>query len=843
MMRKLYHPSDVGLVRTINGGVMTNCDVTGKDVILASDIWGKDVPSLKGKTKDRGPVEDRRMFVPVMQRKEQTIYADVFHWRRVSFMLFIVKPLKLLMIQWLPKQDLKHAAIAINALGNRLAARGFRVMEIIMDPAKQLTNLKGKVRYNITTVDARTHVTDAEVEIRTVKERMRCTESRLPYKLARRCVRWLADGVVGAYNTTLRNGETVSPRELFTGIKFDYARDLKFEFGQYVQAHVAPAELEKRGAKVRTVGAIALCSAGNDRGGWWFMGLKSKGFFNATRATVLPMPDIVIDVLDRLHAHDEPVKEVEMETEVVVQPAEEEGDGRHMVGMPTAREPQDPVEQGAMGTVTNNHLTIEELIDEAPEPRRLEEPGSDINTLGDIIRVQEAQPGHSTREDVEEGTELQTDEDGKSQLELAGTDNDGTIQSEPTVTEANEEAEWVPRRSARLKAKQGIFAMPSGDACLERKVHIFRMKTERAFGSDKKGAARVIKIMRLTIKKAMAKNPGATVTSVQKEFRQLIDKDVWTLMRKADLTGPQLRSAIRSSMFLKEKFDAAGVFDKLKARLVAGGDGQDKAQFENLSCPTVTQETVMMVLAIAAVEKRKLMTIDITGAYLECDLTDEMEVIMKLDPLLTRILQAVDKSAVGFEDEKGVTYVKLNKALYGTVQAALLWYKKLSGVLIADGFVANPYDACLFNKMVEGQQITVCFHVDDLLVTCAVEDMLEEVVKHLGNNFANLTVNRGKQHSYLAMNIVEGADDISVDMTAYIDKCTEGRVFGRPASSPARDDLFDEPEDSKPLSEDERVKFHSSVAQLLYLCKRTRTESLCTVSHLSSRASGEIDRR
>jgi hypothetical protein len=290
-------------------------------------------------------------------------------------------------------------------------------------------------------------------------------------------------------------------------------------------------------------------------------------------------------------------------------------------------------------------------------------------------------------------------------------------------------------------------------------------------------------------------------------------------------------------MFLKEKYDAAGVFDKLKARLVAGGDGQDKEMFDNLSCPTVTQETVMMVLAIAAAEKRKLMTVDITGAYLECDLTDDMEVIMKLDPLLTKILHEVDKNAVGLEDDKGVTYVKLNKALYGTVQAALLWYKKLKGVLMADGFVPNPYDACLFNKVVDGEQITVCFHVDDLLVTCVSEPLLDSVVAHLNENFANLTVNKSRQHSYLAMNIVEENDSINVDMTAYIDKCVEGRVFTRPATSPARDDLFEEPEESEALNEEGRAQFHSSVAQLLYLCKRTRTESLCAVSHLSSRVS------
>lgn len=266
-MRKMYHPSDAGLVRTINSGVMTNCDVTGKDVVLATDIWGKDVASIKGKTKDKGPADDRRMFVPVMERKEQTVYADVFHWRKVSFLLFIVKPLKLLLIQWLPKQDLKHTTIAINALGNKLAGRGFSITEIIVDPGKELTNLNGRVRYKISTVNARTHVADAEVEIRTIKERMRCTETRLPFKLPRRCVRFLADGVVGAYNTTLRAGETVSPRELFTGIKFDYARDLKFEFGQYVQAHATWLQDKwRREARKREQSAPLRCAP---RGTTW----------------------------------------------------------------------------------------------------------------------------------------------------------------------------------------------------------------------------------------------------------------------------------------------------------------------------------------------------------------------------------------------------------------------------------------------------------------------------------------------------------------------------------------------------------------------------------------------
>jgi hypothetical protein len=289
--------------------------------------------------------------------------------------------------------------------------------------------------------------------------------------------------------------------------------------------------------------------------------------------------------------------------------------------------------------------------------------------------VHDVEPGDDPIEEPPVGDPLTVDQDD--------TDN----------PHGEHEKKWEPRRSARIAAKRG-FRMTSGDPRSERIVHAFRVKTAKvlARAGKEKETKRVVRILRLTIKKAMAKNPEATVKSIGKEFRQLIDKQVWHVLKKGNLTKSQLRSAIRSSMFLKEKFDAAGVFDKLKARLVAGGDGQDRELFDNLSCPTVTQETVMMVLAVAAIEKRKVTTIDITGAYLECDLTDDVEVIMKLDPVLTKILHEVDQSAIGQEDEKGVTYVKLNKALYGTVQAALLWYQKLSGVLSSHGFKVNPYD-------------------------------------------------------------------------------------------------------------------------------------------------------
>jgi hypothetical protein len=43
-----------------------------------------------------------------------------------------------------------------------------------------------------------------------------------------------------------------------------------------------------------------------------------------------------------------------------------------------------------------------------------------------------------------------------------------------------------------------------------------------------------------------------------------------------------------------------------------------------------------------------------------------------------------------------------------------------------DGFVAYPYDRCLFNKIGRsGNQISIVLHVDDLMVTSQSQDDLD----------------------------------------------------------------------------------------------------------------------
>ncbi len=118
----------------------------------------------------------------------------------------------------------------------------------------------------------------------------------------------------------------------------------------------------------------------------------------------------------------------------------------------------------------------------------------------------------------------------------------------------------------------------------------------------------------------------------------------------------------------------------MKARIVVGGDLQDKALYGDLSSPTAATSSVLIVAAIAAYEERKVMTMDIGGAFLNADLASTGVIVhVRLDALMTSILTKIDPTYEQFVDSRGTCVVKLDKALYGTVEAAKLWFDLLSG--------------------------------------------------------------------------------------------------------------------------------------------------------------------
>jgi hypothetical protein len=85
---------------------------------------------------------------------------------------------------------------------------------------------------------------------------------------------------------------------------------------------------------------------------------------------------------------------------------------------------------------------------------------------------------------------------------------------------------------------------------------------------------------------------------------------------------------------------------------------------------------------------------------------------------------------------KLVLYVLLKKALYGTLKAALLFWKRLKSKLESWGFILNPYDSFVANKVINGKQCTIVWHVDDLKISYVDADVANSVISLMEGELA-----------------------------------------------------------------------------------------------------------
>ena len=186
-------------------------------------------------------------------------------------------------------------------------------------------------------------------------------------------------------------------------------------------------------------------------------------------------------------------------------------------------------------------------------------------------------------------------------------------------------------------------------------------------------------------------------------------------------------------------------------------------------------------------------------------------------------------------------YVKLNKALYGLLRSALLFYKKLVSELLEMGFELNKYDPCVANRMVNGSQQTVTWHVDDLKISHNDAAVNTQTIKELAKIYGpKVTVSRGKVHDYLGMDLdYSGHKNVKISMIKYLKKIFEDfpEEITKFAETPAGEHLFKVASEdmAKLLPEEQARAFHHAVAQLLFLCMRARPDIQTAVAFLTKR--------
>ena len=149
---------------------------------------------------------------------------------------------------------------------------------------------------------------------------------------------------------------------------------------------------------------------------------------------------------------------------------------------------------------------------------------------------------------------------------------------------------------------------------------------------------------------------------------------------------------------------------------------------EETSLPTVQVESLFLSSMINTKENHKVMTCDIPSAFMQVNINEQL--FLKFDGDLVELLIQFDPTYqpyVTYEDKQPMLYTELDKALYNTLQAMLLFWQQLSAFLIEKhGFERNEYDWCIVNKMIKGKQCTIAWYVDDMKMSHVMQEVLED---------------------------------------------------------------------------------------------------------------------
>ena len=346
-----------------------------------------------------------------------------------------------------------------------------------------------------------------------------------------------------------------------------------------------------------------------------------------------------------------------------------------------------------------------------------------------------------------------------------------------------------------------------------------------------------------SLKKGIEKFGEKAEEAVVKELTQIHDMDTYTPLHPNTLSKAEKNKALLALFFLTEK--RSGI---IKGRKCAIGSKQRTFEGYNKadgSSPTVSTDGLIITCAIDGYENRDVAIVDIPGAFLQAD-NDEF-ILMLLRGKLAEMMVRVDpklyrKYLITSPRGEPMLYVRLNKALYGLLRSALLFYKKLVGELKAMGFKLNPYDPCVANRIVDGHQQTVTWHVDDLKISHKDPAVNTQLIKALAKIYGpRMTVSRGRVHYYLGMDLdYSTAGNVKISMIKYLTNVIQDfpEDITTTAATPAAEHLFKArtvEEGARKLPEEQVQAFHHTVAQLLFTSMRARPDILTVVSFLIKR--------
>jgi hypothetical protein len=838
LQNTIGRPSERRYKKIVNKHLMKNCPINLDDIVAADDILGSNLGSLKGKTVRRSGTHVRsgQIGIPreIMEKyRDVTIGADIMFVNRIPFLISISRYIKFGTTEVLKNR--KNATIiqAFKNIRGIYARRGFRVTLCHADG--EFEPMRGALidlGIDMNIVSADEHVPEVERYIRTVKERTRCVYTTMPFKKmpSSMVVEMVHAGVFWLNMFPPDDGvsDTLSPRALVTGLELDYNVHCQLEFGTYVQVH----EEHDNTMQTRTTGAIALRPTGNAQGGHYFYSLATGRRLNRNHWTELPMPK---EVIDRVHTF-----------------ARRSNANRNLLfawrdGTPIEDDANDSDDDDYEPEDEEYDTDSEDDSDDSSQDEDDDDHDGDDEPIDalDLPIAGVLEANRNANEVAVAENENENENEAANDDEIA--DNEDEDIEPAAVSDDEEDDDQIQSEEQRVRFT-GVDETDNIDEQMDEKYgareheHGMRPRRPRKYSHFSHAQHETIETVVMTqhsIKKGLKIFGEAGADAVVDEMQQLHDRGVIKPKVAAMLTRKEKSDALQYLMFLKQK--RCG---KIKGRGCADGRKQRIYKTkEDTSAPTVATESLMLSCVIDAKERRTVVTADIPGAFMQADMDEVIH--MKLEGPLAKLLIRVNPQLYSkytvMEKGRTVLYVQLLKALYGTLQAALLFWQDLSGHLKEWGFELNPYDWCVANKMVNGKQCTILWHVDDLKISHVDPEVVKSIIDQLNKRYgkeAPLVVTWGKVHDYLGMTLDFSEDGkIKITMIDYIKNMLAElpEDMAGEAATPAANHLFEVSEKPVLLSQEKAELFHHYTAKLLFLCKRARPDVQTTVAFLTTR--------
>lgn len=821
-LRRLGYPAPARIADMIRHGHVL--PVTTKDLMIADEIYGKPAPMLQGKTVEKKVKFSQYNPIPTsLISSTVEIQCDIFFMYGLAFLLSVSIPLHLTVVSKLKGAD-RGAPNLFLALKSHISVytkRGFIITKVISDKEGGIAKA-GQHISQIHFESRSTHAHVIENKIKYVKGNARALIYSLKFKLARQLLQWVVSYAVYAANLIPSEGGLpgISPREAIYGKKIDFEKALPCGFGDYCHVKYKTDQPDNT-MRPRTFGAIALLPTGNDEGAVKFLNLATGHVVTASQFVVLPTPDEII----------------------------------HFMNYVADKYPYDEKTESDDAALDDGALEDLEKLWKGLISHDLEVFPAEIRAGVGVEPHPDEENQEISRENEKEEEKVEVEHDTRtsdtsSTLLPTGVDQTAAYTAQPPVPTNPAVGVDVPPtgpgppvrynlRPSRIptyKQTKAVRIMPVTVGLNDHEEDHDLGMIKRVFYNDVGYFTFILSTM--SVRDALIKFPVEAQESIALEMSQMLSKQVFHPVDTTSWSREDMKNVIPSMMFLKEKFLPSGLFEKLKSRLVAGGHRQNRLIYDSkdISSPTASMFAIFSLACIWARERRKVVAFDITGAYLNAEIRKN-KIFMRIGKEVAKVLCSLDRKYEDFLQKDGSVIVQLDKALYGLVESAKLWYDDIADALVSIGFERNPVEKCVFNKLNEnGIQCTVVLYVDDSAVASTDEKMIDEVRNLFKSKYKDVGERGGSIIPFLGMLFDYSIDgEVSISMPKYVDDYLTKYPNSGFAKTPATENLFLQRDNISKLSSEKKENFHSEVATLLYLSHRIRGDIMLPVAYLTTR--------